>query len=233
MAATETAGAQDAPEGDGTGETPEARLVAHVRERAQAERDRLLSEARAEARRIRAEAHRTARVRVREAASEERARAEAARRSVLAAIEADIRARRHEIAGALLDDLRSRLDDALAARWRDETARTTWAGAAFERAAAVLPDGRWTLEHPEGPDAAWLGSLAAERLVARHGVETAPEPAGDLAAGLRIRLGGACLDASPRGLLARDGRVRARLLARLVAETGEDAAPFPGERRDG
>jgi vacuolar-type H+-ATPase subunit E/Vma4 len=206
---------------------PAERLVEHVQRRSNARRRAVLEEALEEAHRVRAEAFAKARARLAEAAAEERARAAAARRGVQAQTESEVRARRHELAQETLDALRGRLDEALAARWSDAEARAAWIGAAARCAAAVMPAERWTLEHGPEDDGETLADTAREALRDAPGI--APEADEAIASGVRLRAGGACLDATGAGLTVKEGRVRARLLAALIEEAGEEAAPLLGE----
>ena len=97
-------------------------------------------------------------------------------------------------------------------RWHDSGLRHSWCEMAVGEAAARLANEPWTVEHPRawsGEDTAWL-----EQAVAAHGL---PKPVllevAAITAGLRVRLGSACLDATIDGLMADTRAVEGRLLA--------------------
>jgi hypothetical protein len=100
----------------------------------------------------------------------------------------------------------------LGVRWQDCGLRRSWCEMVVGEAAARLANDAWTVEHPRGwtgEDAAWL-----EQAVEAHGLPT-PVLHEDAAitAGLRVRLGSACLDATIDGLMADIRAVEGRLLA--------------------
>lgn len=110
-------------------------------------------------------------------------------------------------------------------RWRDAGPRRSWCEMAIGEAAARLPAVPWTVEHPRawsGEDTAWL-----EQVFAAHGLPAAAlQEDAAIAAGLRVRLGSACLDATIEGLMANIRAVEGRLLAvwaRRLSECGEGA----------
>jgi hypothetical protein len=110
-------------------------------------------------------------------------------------------------------------------RWQDSGLRRNWCEMAIAEAAARLANDPWTVEHPRawsGEDGAWL-----EQAVEAHGL---PKPVlqedAAITAGLRVRLGSACLDATIDGLMADIRAVDARLLAaweRLLPKSAEGA----------
>ena len=97
-------------------------------------------------------------------------------------------------------------------RWQDSGLRRSWCEMVVGEAVARLARDSWTVEHPRawsGEDAAWL-----EQAVEAHGL---PKPVlqqdAAIGAGLRVRLGSACLDATVDGLMADIRVVEGRLLA--------------------
>ena len=97
-------------------------------------------------------------------------------------------------------------------RWQDSGSRRGWCEMVVGEAVARLARDSWTVEHPRawsGEDAAWL-----EQAVEAHGL---PKPVlqqdAAIGAGLRVRLGSACLDATVDGLMADIRAVEGRLLA--------------------
>lgn len=112
----------------------------------------------------------------------------------------------------------------LGKRWRDEESRRSWCEMVISEAAGWLPEEPWTIEHPRdwlSVDAKWLEQvLEARRL---------PKPVlhedDAITAGLRVRFGSACLDATVDGLMTDIRAVEGRLLAaweRGTPERGED-----------
>lgn len=97
-------------------------------------------------------------------------------------------------------------------RWRDVEARRSWCEMLIGEAADRLARDPWTIEHPRdwtAEDTAWLEQLMQARELPKPVLH---EDAG-IAAGLRVRLGSACLDATIAGLLANTCEVEGRLLA--------------------
>ena len=113
----------------------------------------------------------------------------------------------------------------LEARWRDEGSRRSWCEMVIGEAADRLAGDGWTVEHPadwSDKDTQWLEQAFASREL------PAPRLHEDraIAAGLRIRRGPACLDATVEGLTADMAAVEGRLLAaweRHMPERREDA----------
>jgi hypothetical protein len=108
----------------------------------------------------------------------------------------------------------------LGERWHDSESRRSWCEMVVGEAAARLPAEPWTVEHPRGwsgEDAKWLEQAFAARGLPKPVLD---EDAG-ITAGLRVRLGSACLDATVDGLMADTRAVEGRLLA--AWERREDA----------
>jgi hypothetical protein len=184
-------------------------------ERAAARRaEKLLSDSRRRMRR-----------RVHEAVVEERRRRETAlldaRHRVETAERLEVQQQYREFLQEALPLLAAELQE----RWRDAGLRRRWCEMAVGEAADRLAADPWTIEHPldwSGEDTAWL-----EQLFESHGL---PAPAlqedAAIAAGLRLRLGSACLDATIDGLMADIRGVEGRLLAawaRGLSGCGEGA----------
>lgn len=97
-------------------------------------------------------------------------------------------------------------------RWRDNESRRSWCEMLIGEAAERLVRGPWTVEHAAGwsaEDSSWIEeAFAARELPKPVLVEVA-----DMTAGLRIRHGSACLDATLQGLMADIRAVEGRLLA--------------------
>ena len=190
--------------------------VRSVLDALRAQKDRRCREIRAaasrRAERLLADSRRRMRERVHRAVIEERQRRETALLDARHRIET---ARRREVQAHYRDFLQEAaplLHAELGSRWRDPAARRDWCATAIGEAGDRLPGVSWTLEHSADwtpDDAQWLAQAFADRGLPQ------PELHEDAAitAGLRIRLGGACLDATLDGLLADRTAVEARLLA--------------------
>jgi hypothetical protein len=113
----------------------------------------------------------------------------------------------------------------LGQRWQDSESRRAWCDMVIGEAAVWLPEDPWTVEHPRdwsGEDTKWLEQAFRDRGL--------PKPVlhedDGIVAGLRVRLGSACLDATVDGLMADTRAVEGRLLAaweRQAPRRREDA----------
>lgn len=158
------------------------------------------------------QSRRKLRARVRQAVDEERKRRAAAlrqaRHRIRAAQSRKIQALYGRVLGQAWPSLRAELER----RWSNAADRRTWYEELIDQAERTLGSGSWTIEHP----AAWSeeDSRGLAQTLQRRGI---PEPVyrADPAtvAGLRIRMGTACLDGTIDGLLAHRDRVEGLLLA--------------------
>lgn len=165
------------------------------------------------------------RERVHRAITEERQRRETALLESRHRIETAGRRRVQEQYRKFLHDAEPLFRAELEERWRVEESRRSWCEMLLGEAADRLPGDRWTIEHPvdwSRSDAQWLEqAFAARELPKPEFVEGA-----DIVAGLRVRLGAACLDATLDGLMANRDAVEAHLLAaweRQLRRQEEDA----------
>jgi vacuolar-type H+-ATPase subunit E/Vma4 len=162
-----------------------------------------------------------ARARVREAVIEIRRDESAALAQRLAALDTRRRRALQATLRSLLEAAWASLPAALSSRWNDPIAREEWCGAACAEGARRLRTGSDVGIEVDAADAASVGSLA-QRCLTGLGVEqTIVVPVTNLGAGLRLRAGGACLDATVPGLLASRGRVAADLLAEFERAADE------------
>lgn len=161
------------------------------------------------------------RERVRTAVVEERQRRETALLDSRHRIETAGRRRVQQQYREYLQEATPRLRDELERRWRDAATRHAWCDMLISEAADRLAEARWTVEHPND----WSGedTQQLERAFADRGLPP-PELREDaaIAAGLRLRLDGACFDATLDGLLADLHAVEARLLAAWEREMAND-----------
>ena len=208
-------------------EAPCEALLELIHRSASDHADTVLSQAREQAReRIRA-AFREARQRVARAIAGERLRASGLLANHEAQLETHDRQRYQDAVQHLLTRARHRLGPALMARWARADGRQQWLEQLLDQAGRRLPRGTWTLEHPADWDPVEVRRWR-DRIEAATGHAPAARACSELRAGVRILAGGACLDGTLDGLLADEGKVRARLLARLemaLVKTGAGASP--------
>lgn len=108
----------------------------------------------------------------------------------------------------------ARLRDCLADRWSKTETRAAWIETLLYEAHKVLEPGCWTMEHPEDMGADELDRLRATvEQIAGETPRMVSES--EVTAGLRITSGGAALDMSLGGILARDTKVDGLLLAEI------------------
>lgn len=207
----------------------EAQTAALLRrlEREQESRiQRIRDEAATEAADIVRKARTEARTRLHQAVIDARREDEQALTRRRAALDTQARRRRQATVRELLEQAWEALPATLLARWLDAAAREHWCEAACACA-------RRSLRHLDRVqvevDPQWLahvGPLLRGPLAGLTNVETTA--CAGLGAGLRIRAGDACVDATLAGLLAPRERITSELLAefdRLVASQPAEPAP--------
>ncbi len=159
-----------------------------------------------------ADSRRRMRERVHTAVVEERQRRETALLDCRHRIETAKRRRVQQYYQEFLREAMPLLKEQLRERWRDTEMRRAWCEMLIGEAADGLPLAAWTVEYPDGwsvDDTRWLQQAFTARGLPK------PELRQDtgIVAGLRVRLGAACLDATLDGLSAKLHAVEARLLA--------------------
>ena len=173
-------------------------------------------------------ARQEARARLRQAIDEERRQIERAIGERRAALDTAARRAEQATLRALIERAWERLPHAVSARWQDPASREQWIVAACGCATRSLrPQASYVVEIDADCAAAVFERVQA--VLAAAGVEpVAARPVEGLGAGLRIRGGGACVDATVAGLLASRERVEAELLAefdRLLEERDRGGSP--------
>jgi len=184
------------------------------------------SAAEEQARSIVRRARQEARARLRQAVAEERRQIERAIGERRAALDTAARRADQSAFRRLIEQAWERLPQAVAALWQDPAARGRWIDAACDSAARSLrPQVSYTVELETGSPADAC-VCARERLVAAGLEPVECVAVAGLGAGLRIRAGGAIVDATVAGLLASRERVEAELLAEFdkLIEAGERSA---------
>jgi F0F1-type ATP synthase membrane subunit b/b' len=165
-----------------------------------------------------------ARTAVHNAVVEARAQLDEERRRTQAAAELEAARRAQRQMRWMLDEMWRELGAALQARWGNPADRKAWIAAAIGTAATLLDTREpWRIEH--GPDLPSEAREALERLARQHRPALQIEWRSDdrIAAGLRIRSPGVCLDATVAGLTARRDQVESDYLTQYLA-----AAPITG-----
>jgi hypothetical protein len=197
------------------------RLAREQETRTRRAQDEAAEQARDIVRRARGEA----RARVHQAVVETRREIDLAIARRKAAIDTRERRSRQTMLRRMLDDAWRRLPTALEQRWTTAIARATWSRAACGQAArCLLHTGQVVVEI----DPRWTDELrpVVEESLGRAGDGTVQVvPVANLGAGLRIRAGKACVDATAAGLVA----ARERIAADLLAECEQHLAPALAE----
>lgn len=190
-------------------------LIGRIEADTEGDLDRIRDEARAEAAEVIRAAHGRARRRVHgEIEALRRVRSEALRHEEARLDTARRQLRQREATNVIAAGL-PEVATALTELWADKGARTAWAFALVHAATQRLAPGDWTVEHPANWAEAERVLLTTEAVkLTGQAPEFAADPA--LHAGLRIRAGQACLDASPAALLTDTGEIGAALLAELA-----------------
>lgn len=164
------------------------------------------------------EARREARRRVSEAVTQARSESESAVRAERARAQSRLRQRQHAALDELLERAHEALERSLTERWEDPDRRGIWLTNALALATVRLPEGDWRVEYPSSIEAGEVED-AARRGAPEARVEPVPDE--ELSAGARIVSGGAVLDATPTGLLARGEHIQGLLLGALQVDAGE------------
>jgi F0F1-type ATP synthase membrane subunit b/b' len=207
-------------------ETQAAALIADIEHQVSMEAGALIESAEQEAARLIAQAFRLARTRAAEAIAALRRDGARQRAEVEAQIETQKRIAEQALAAKALDKALPMLADALVERWQNAAARDVWAVAAARCVRERLRGGTARVEHPPLWDAAGQSRFLAEL----DGKFDAPGFTCDetLSAGLRIRVAGALVDATPRGLMWDAMNVRGMLLAEMSAGRDISSVDRPG-----
>ena len=192
-------------------------LLAHIQEELAHECAQIELRAQQLVRHILRDARREARQRVSAALVARRQDLELRCTRESAGVDTKLRRQRQRKARAVIDDGWPLLEAELARCWQSSENRVRWAGAALRLAQSRLIGGPWEVRHPQDwPESERIAALRAADI---GNVELHWHADARVDAGLRIEAGGACIDSSRSGLLARREEVEGLLLAAI-----EDAA---------
>jgi hypothetical protein len=172
-------------------------------------------------------ARQEARARLRQAVDEERRQIARVLAERKAAIDTEVRRAEQADIRRVIARAWQQLPQAVTSRWQDDESRAAWIRAACGYAARSLrAEAPCTVEFdPQtGPQAA---PIATACLAESHFTPVEIRAVAGLGAGLRIRSGGACVDATVPGLLASRERVEAELLAEFDRLLGQAAGARP------
>ena len=130
---------------------------------------------------------------------------------------------------SLLQRMWTTVTGALESRWADPVRRKTWVQAAVRQGQTLLGAPAWRIEHGPGWSQEEVDELV--KLISsrdrddKHDVQLVCDNA--IRAGIRIRIEGACLDATIAGLLASRAQIESEFLAQYLA-----LSPVPAQLVD-
>jgi vacuolar-type H+-ATPase subunit E/Vma4 len=179
---------------------------------------RVRDEAEAQAQEIVRRARTEAWSRVRQAIAETRRADAAAIARRRAALETASRRARQSTLRELLERAWHALPAALQSRWSQPEARLRWCDAACAAAGRSLLQLDRVQVELDANDAPIVAPVIAARMAPRS--EVSVVAVSGLGAGLRLRAGNACVDATVPGLLAARERITAELLAEFESRVG-------------
>jgi len=180
------------------------RRCAALRAAAESQAKQIVRAARAEARN-----------KVRNAVTQERARMELGMRQATARADIEARRRERQKSRELLEQMWAAIAHALERRWREPAPRRAWVDAAVSQAGALLPGRAWLIEVGSDWTEHERGELA-DRARAQGAATVKWSLQAAMPAGLRIRAGSVCVDATVPGLLAQRGAIEAAFLAEYL-----------------
>ena len=152
---------------------------------------------------------------VRNAVIQERARMDLGMRQAAARADIEVRRQERQKSRELLEQMWAAIADALARRWQEPALRREWIDAVISQAGALISGRAWLIE--VGSD--WTEYERGEltELARARGAKTveyvlhAARPAG-----LKIRAGSVCVDATVPGLLTQRDAIEAAFLAEYM-----------------
>lgn len=185
----------------------------------------LRAAAESQAKQIVRSARAEARTNVRNAVTQERARMDFGMRQARARADIEARRREREKSRELLEKMWAGIADALEHRWRERALRRAWIEAVISQAGTLLAGRPWLIEGRSD----WTEQERNEfRDQARgRGAKTVEYSLGVAPAGLKIRAGNVCVDATVAGLLAQRESIEAVFLAEYLPVLAASEAQPP------
>ena len=199
-----------------------AELLKVVEEHREERCRHILERAQSQAATIVKQAHHEARARMHAAIAEERSRAQEKIASTRAHLQTQRRQRQQQADVLLLERSWEKLCETLMKRWQDVDQRRAWVRALLREGLMSLPAEKWRIEHSPGWQSAELLDLSSATPLGAQSQTPVFVEAPDIAAGLRIHVGHACLDGTLDGLLAIREAIEAQLLAELKRFSEQD-----------
>ncbi len=188
-------------------------------QRVLADRDRRCAEldaaSQAHAKEIVASARADARGKLHTAVTQERVRMDLGMRQATARADIEVRRQERQKSRELLEQMWGAIAGALDRRWREPTFRRVWIDAAVNQAAALVPARAWIIEVGSN----WTEHERAELTDRAHLRGAGPVQyslSDTMPAGLKIRAGGVCVDATVPGLLVERDAIEAAFLAEYL-----------------
>jgi vacuolar-type H+-ATPase subunit E/Vma4 len=152
---------------------------------------------------------------VHNAVIQERARMDLGMRQAAARADIEVRRQERQKSRELLEQMWAAIADALAQRWQEPALRQDWINAAISQAGALIAGRAWLIE--VGSDCTeYERAELTERARARGAKTVEYALLAAMQAGLKIRAGSVCVDATVPGLLTQRDAIEAAFLAEYM-----------------
>jgi vacuolar-type H+-ATPase subunit E/Vma4 len=188
-----------------------------LRAAAESEANHIVDSARAEAR-----------TNVRNAVIQERARMDLGMRQATARADIEVRRQERQKSRELLEEMWAAIEEGLERRWREPAPRRAWIDAAMSQAGALLPGRAWLIEVGSDWTEQERGEIA-DRARGRGAVSVEYSLLAAMPAGLKIRAGSVCVDATVPGLLAQRDAIEAVFLAEYMPVLAASEPKVPSD----
>jgi len=187
----------------------------------------LRAAAEAHAKQIVRSARAEARSNVHKAVIQERARMDLGMRQATARADIEVRRQERQKSRELLQQMWAAIAEVLEARWREPGLRRAWIDAAMSQAGELLSGRAWLIEAGLDWTEQERGELN-ERAGGRGAGTVEYSHHAELPAGLKIRAGSVCVDATVPGLLAQRDAIEAAFLAEYMPVFAASEPKMPG-----
>jgi hypothetical protein len=194
----------------------------------------LRTAAEAQAKQIVRSARAEARNNVHNAVIQERSRMDLGMRQATARADIEVRRRERQKSRELLEQMWAVIADGLESRWREPALRRAWIDAAMRQAGALLPGRAWCIEMGSDCTEQERGELN-DRARGRGAGTVEYSLHAAVPAGLKIRAGDVCVDATVPALLVQRDAIEAAFLAEYmpVLAASEPKMPSGPAQRPG